>query len=251
MSGLHVSEWGKGPPVVVLSGCGCPGDHLEPLARALASDFRVLLPFSPGYPPSAPLTEGYSLERVETMIVDALTARGVHEAALVGYSIGAWRALSIAASASFRATRLVLLGGLASFTPDERKAYAGFAVMARTRSIPPGVLAGRMLSPAYASAHPEAAYGVERWVDPIDPDTLACELDALGRTPDVLSRVPSIDVPIVLHVGSCDAAAPVAKSREVLSAAKDARLEVVEGVGHAYLIEDFEGTCASVRAALS
>ena len=61
----------------------------------------------------------------------------------------------------------------------------------------------------------------------------------------------NLEIPIVARIGSADAAVPVTKAQELVSAARHGTLEIVEGKGHALMVEDQAGTVTSVLRALA
>lgn len=67
---------------------------------------------------------------------------------------------------------------------------------------------------------------------------------------DLRPRLAELDVPILARVGTADLATPPALSEEIVEHAARGHLELVEGVGHALIHEDLEGTVASTRRAL-
>ena len=55
----------------------------------------------------------------------------------------------------------------------------------------------------------------------------------------------------MVRVGTLDVAVPPALSQALASGLPRATLQLVEGVGHAIMIEDAEGTNAALRAFIS
>jgi pimeloyl-ACP methyl ester carboxylesterase len=104
---MHIREYGTtGPLVVVLhGGPGAPGSA-APVARELASSFRVLEPFQRGSG-SEPLTVARHVQDLHDLLeacrMDALPA-------LVGHSWGAMLALAYAAAHPGSVASLVLIG---------------------------------------------------------------------------------------------------------------------------------------------
>jgi pimeloyl-ACP methyl ester carboxylesterase len=104
-----------------------------------------------------------------------------------------------------------------------------------------------MLSASFLAAHPEARAEVMSWLSETTLDVLADELAAIVDGPHLVPQLAGLAVPLLARVGELDAATPVAFSEALVAAAPRATLEVVAGVGHALLLEDAAGTCASIR----
>lgn len=114
---LETREYGmSGPPVVVLhGGPGAPG-YMAPVARGLASAFRVLEPFQRGSS-REPLTVARHVQDLHALV--SRREDGDVRPALVGHSWGAMLALAYAAAHPRHAASLVLIG-CGTFDPAAR-----------------------------------------------------------------------------------------------------------------------------------
>ena len=129
---LHVTDTGSGPLVLLVHGCPSTTGYFAALVAALSPSCRVLVPELPGYGSSPPLPGEYTFARVQSMLEDEVLARGVEEVAVLGFSIGAYRALALALdSTRVRVTRLMLLSGIAGADDEVRERYRQLAGMAR------------------------------------------------------------------------------------------------------------------------
>lgn len=247
---MFVRESGRGPAVLLLHGAPSSPDDFDALTERLAPSRRVLVPVMPGYL-NEPIDEGtYSIARSVTLIEEALAAHGVTETAVVGFSAGALRAFGLALGGRVRVSALVTLGGLAGHDEAGRQsmsAFSGFVRSAQSLHDPQlvGLVVARMLSPAGAST-PEHAARVTNWLDCVTREALATELAALAESEDFYPRLGELRIPVLARVGSLDMAAPPPQSERIAAAVPGAKLEVVEGKGHALLIEDSEATIESV-----
>jgi 3-oxoadipate enol-lactonase len=225
-----------------------------PLAERLARSWRVLLVHLPGYGRSAPL-EPYSLEHSHALVEESLVARGVRDAHLVGFSGGAYRAFALASrrESALRARSVVSLAGVANFTEEEKEGLAQYVRLLRggiERPFDPfqagPILVDLMLSPR-GREHPLWVEDIRSWATAIVPDDLARELEAFIGAPDLRPRIAMLELPVLVRVGSIDAASPPERSRRIAEVATRAAFEEVPGVGHALLCEDFESTAASIE----
>lgn len=246
---MFVREAGRGSPVLLLHGLPSPAEDLLPLSAALAEQHRVLLPDLPGYGATPAPAGTYSFASVQRAIETVLAEHDARELAIVGFSGGAYRALALALGTSVHVTRVVCLGGTPGPSPEDRIAMRGFAAWLRSGADLRAVMAPRMLS-TRAQSDAEAVHRVESWLELCPPEVLAAELDGYADAEDLRVKLDQISSPLLLRVGSEDAAAPVALSEEIARAVPRARLEVVEGAGHALLIEDLPATIDVVRSFL-
>ena len=246
---LHITETGTGPAVLFLHGLPSPVDQMDALGATLEGR-RVLVATMPGYAGTAPAPGQQGVAAIEAMLLAALDTRGIEELDVVGYSMGAYRAVSLALSGRVRVGALVLLGPHVGLTAAEAEGMRGFATGLPAGADFTGVLAKRFLSKARAEA-PELARSVETWLGLAPAAVLIEELEDLAAAPSLLARVPELDLPITLRVGAEDVATPSAHAEDIAARARDAVLEIVPGVGHALLVEDFDETARAVGRGLA
>jgi 3-oxoadipate enol-lactonase len=183
---------------------------------------------------------------------EALVARGALEVAgAVGVSLGGYRALMLACNGRVKVRAVASLAGFVGLSAEERAQLKQFAQLARTRTVPVGLVVQQFLSPAFRASHPSIDRQVEAWPASIDPDSLADELDAGAMCEDLGARIASLAIPILARVGDMDVAVPPAHSEAIRSAARHCELQVVPGVGHLLLVEDAEGTQQAVESFLA
>lgn len=248
---------GEGAPVVLIHGTPSPADDLMPLAERLAARHRVLVPELPGYGGSAPLDDA-SFVRVTAALVRALADHDAGEPhAIVGFSGGAYRALHLALRGGVRPRVVVGLGALATLDDASREAFRGFAAAitadpaAVTSAAFRGLMAERMLSPAWRAAHPADADRVADWLTLTSPTYLAAELLATAELEDLRADLPSLAARVYLRTGGLDVATPPALAADIAARVPGARFDAVAGCGHALLIEDAAATIDAITAALA
>jgi 3-oxoadipate enol-lactonase len=248
---MFIKDVGRGPVVVILHGCPVPIAHYDPLVERLASTHRVLVPELPGYG-HTPTVEGPEiLERGLELLAEELRSRGVSEAALVGHSLGAWRAMQLALSSPLRVTRIVSLGGPPALDDAARPGWAQVAQLARSGADLTDVLVRPAISAAFRAAHPNIVDEILPWLRLPAGSTLADELAALAQAPDPSLHFAKIVVPVLLRTGTEDGVCPPALQERYARALPNARSEVVASCGHMPLLEDRDGTISSVTAFLA
>jgi len=248
---LFLRRTGQGRPVVFLGGCPTPWDVLAPFAAAISSTHEAIEVALPGYGASPQLPGRYTLDAARAAVETALLEAGVRECAVVGFSGGAYRALSLALGGRVSVTGVFSLSGFAALTAEESESFHQFASALRAGQDLRALAAPRFLSAAFAAAHPEAVRAVEDWLTAAPGEVIAGELDAFADAPDLTPALASLRVPVIARVGSADAATPLPHSEAIVTACPDARLEGVAGAGHALVYEDVEGTIASLRRLLA
>lgn len=216
-----------------------------PLAERLAQSYRVLLVHLPGYGRSAPL-EPYAMAHSHALVEETLLARGVREAHLVGFSGGVYRAFALAVRGNLVVRTIASLAGAADFTDDEKKGLLQYVAMLRAQVDPAPILVDLMLSPRGRESALSVT-DVRSWATASAPEHVARELEAFVAAPDLRPQIAELDVPVLLRVGSIDAASPPERSRRIAEIARHVWHEEVPGVGHALLCEDFDSTAASIE----
>lgn len=244
---LHLDVIGDGARnVVLLHGCPSPPSHLEGLARALGARYRVHLVHYPGYGLSPAPTKPYTMHDASAWIEEALVERGVREAALVGHSAGAYRALHLVARAKLNWTAVVALSGFARPLPEQAESYRTFAKLLPTGVDFTSTLVDLLLYPALRDRSPELAREVGGWLRAVAPEALALELLAMTEAEDLRPILRDRLVPCLAVVGEKDHNQPPDRSREISEAMPNGTLRVLPGVGHLPLVEDFQTTYAAI-----
>lgn len=216
--------------VVLLHGIGGPswGDSVPG-----AFDWPM-----PGFCGTAPLPE-MTFPALSLALRDAMDARGIGRAALVGHSMGGMVAQDFAATFPERVAKLVLYGTTPAFGGRD-PSFAEAFLRARL-----GPLEGRTM----AEAAPAMLDGV--FAEGTHPETVRMAADAMAAIPEDVYRetlrclttfdrradLPRIAAPTLLIAGELDGAAPLKTVRRMAEAIPGARLVVVPGAGHMVHLE--------------
>jgi pimeloyl-ACP methyl ester carboxylesterase len=105
----YLRTGGDKPPVVLLHGLTANGACWTPLARALESDYDVVLPDARGHGSSGVPADGYRYEDLAADVVDLMDALGLTSPVLLGHSMGAMTAAVVASQDPRRLKGLVLV----------------------------------------------------------------------------------------------------------------------------------------------
>ena len=108
---LHYLEAGRGAPVILLHGTGGEGARWTPQLQGLSSDFRVIALDQIGFGQSDKPMTNYHSGVFAGFLAGFMKAIGVQKASLIGQSMGAAVALSLAVEKPEMVERLVLVNG--------------------------------------------------------------------------------------------------------------------------------------------
>jgi 3-oxoadipate enol-lactonase len=241
---MKIDTFGTGQDIVILHSSPHDPGSFVPLAKRLASRARAHIVYLPGYggaPNTPPVSD---LLGVRDAIAHALIDRGITRPLIAGFSGGAYRALQLAASGAVGVRGFALFGGFACLTREHRVALHQFATALRSSN---DVLAGflallieRSFGAAFRNTNPTEAEKAVRGALANPKEIIADDVDALADSPDIRAALALMSVPIVACVGAEDVSVPPAYSQEIVSLAKGARLELLDGKGHGYLEESFD-----------
>lgn len=174
-------------------------------------------------------------ERIEDYADDLaqfLDALEIPRVVLAGLSMGGYVALAFAARHRGRLAALALLDTKA--TPDDEKGRAGrdasIDTISREGTNGPNAA---MMEKLFAADTPAAVReGVARMMRGARPEAMIAALAAMRDRPLRMELLPTLDLPVLVMVGSEDRLTPPSDSEAMVAALPRAELVVVEGAGH-------------------
>jgi pimeloyl-ACP methyl ester carboxylesterase len=191
----------------------------------------------PGHGRSA----GPALESVEALadwVVQLLDAAGVHEAALVGHSMGSLVALECAARHALRVSRIALVGTAVPMRVSDE-------LLTATRDDEP--LAQDMVNiwSHSAYAHYPSNPGPGFWVmgenlrlmERQAPGVMHVDFAACNAYGNGLAAAAKVACPALLLLGRRDVMTPPRAARELARNLKEAKVVEIAGSGHALMAE--------------
>lgn len=210
-------------------------------------DARVLLPDMPGLGKSAgELVEDWP--RMHDSLERALLARTSQPVHLVGYSLGSYHALVLALRGKLKVLSLTMLGPFPGNDQPALDALAALAVAVRSGALSwVDVVLNNCFSQEFISAHPAT---VARTRERISRCSVHALLEELARCPllaDLRPRLGELTMPVLVRVGDRDPSTKAEVGEAIAKSSANVRLEIVPGVAHDYLTQDFEGTVASIK----
>jgi pimeloyl-ACP methyl ester carboxylesterase len=243
---LAVDEAGAGEPLVLLHGLATTREIWGRVLPMLSQDRRVVTVDLPGFGDSEPVGAGFPLDDVADRIARGLAARGIRGPLdLVGHSLGAGVALTLAARRPRAVRRLVLVApaGLAPLPAYASRALAAAAepVLGMRRRLAPltDTEWGRRLLLGFA-----AADGAR--VEPLHARLMVLASAGAQRTSEALATITAADLrpllrqapaPLGVIWGAADRTVPIRHADAIRRERPDAELVVIERAGHVAMIE--------------
>jgi pimeloyl-ACP methyl ester carboxylesterase len=257
---LAVDELGHGEPLVLLHGLGATRAIWTTVAPVLARRRRVVTVDVPGFGESEPAGPGFELEAVADRIARGLAARGVGVPFdLLGHSLGAGVALTLAAARPRSVRRLVLSApaGFATYPqPAVRVLAAGLnRMLAARRALArlTDLAWGRRLLLANVAADP-------RTLSPTQARFIVDASAGARRSAEALATIASADLrplleraPATLGLiwGEQDRTVSPRIAQVIRAVRPDAELELIARAGHVAMVERPEAYVAAVEALLT
>jgi pimeloyl-ACP methyl ester carboxylesterase len=121
MSGVHITDKGKGHPIVLLHGFPLSGEIWKDLAEKLTLSYRVVTIDLPGFGQSKILPAGFSLKDVAQKINESLEQIDIDKCSLIGHSLGGYVALAMVKLRPELFTRLILFHSTPQADNEEKK----------------------------------------------------------------------------------------------------------------------------------
>jgi pimeloyl-ACP methyl ester carboxylesterase len=225
----HLEEEHLRPPIILIHGAG--GDHLHwpPEIRRLVGQ-RIFAPDLPGHGKSDGVGR-QSVADYARCILDLLDALHIHKAIIIGHSLGAAIALTLALDHPRHVLALGLIGGGARLkvSPDLVENTASPATLPHALQVIAEMAFSPKIEPhlkllamqRMAATRPTVFHG----------DFLACNQF------DVMDRLAKIHVPTLVLCGADDRMTPPRYSEYLASSIKHAQLVSIPDAGHMLMIE--------------
>ncbi len=245
---------GTGEPLLLIQGMS--GTHLswgEPFATDLERDFDVVAYDHRGIGRSDRIDNPFSIADLAEDAAGLLEALGWDTAHVLGISMGGMVAQELALRHPERIRTLALgctyCGGPGSaLAPQATLMKLSAGMMSGDREL--AIRTGFEVNVSTAFAAQEGAYETFRAMAkslPAPVPVIMLQMQAIAGH-DTSARLPSLTVPTLVIHGDEDRMLPVANGRLIASLVPDARLEVLEGVGHMFWWEQPERSAELVRA---
>jgi poly(3-hydroxyoctanoate) depolymerase len=250
---LRVARRGEGCPLLLLTGIGANVEMWDPLERLL--DGREIIAVdAPGTGlsdrPSRPLRMG-GLARTVLALLDEIDVQRVD---VLGYSFGGLLAQELAHRAPARIRRLILCATAQGTLVAPPRLLPALLLLTPARYYHPRLF--RLIVPHIAGGKtrrdPSALdrQAAARLSHPPDPLGYAYQLYA-GCGFTSLPWLHRLRQPTLILAGDDDPIIPLANPRLMARLIPDARLRVIPGAGHLFLVDEPERVVDEIRAFLA
>jgi pimeloyl-[acyl-carrier protein] methyl ester esterase len=238
---IYYEETGTGRPLVFIHGWAMSG-RVWHFQQELADSFRLITMDLRGHGHSSTAPDGYSLEGFVADVVALFEQLALTGALLVGWSMGAQVVLQAFSGLKLRLAGLLLVAGTPRFSADQDYPHG----------LPPVEVKGllRRLKRDYQKTMGDFFRGMfaEGEPDHAQYQRIIQEIVLNGRSPEPAAALQSlqilaeadlrpnlgqIDCPVLLIHGSKDTICLPAASRYMARELPMARLQMIEGSGHA------------------
>jgi pimeloyl-ACP methyl ester carboxylesterase len=235
---------GQGEPLVLLNGIAMSAASWEEIARPLAERFRVVRCdfrgqlLSPGEPPRDVLEHACD-------VVDLLDELAIDRAHLVATSFGGAVALLVAARWPGRVRSLVSIASADAFDDVMAEEVARWrqacfdSLAGGDRGLISDVLEPVVYSPDYLAAHGEERALRRRQIAALPDVWFKGLVGLLDSTPSVAlsGELAAVACPTLIVAAELDGFIPLARTRALADGIPGARFVLIEGAGHAVVVE--------------
>jgi 3-oxoadipate enol-lactonase len=236
---------------MLIHGVGADGTSWDPIATALAPEFRVLRLDLRGHGQSGHIEGGLTLDDFVGDVVDVLDACSVSTANIVGFSLGGMIAQGMALRHANRVDRLVLLSAVAGRTAEERERVQTRLAILQEQGIAAitGAAQERWFTPDFIARNPSLVAQRMRQLQENHAPSYAAAYTVLS-TSDLGDRLHAIRAPTLIATGEHDTGSNVRMARFMHAQIERSRLEILPRLRHSILVEAPELVTRLVRAFL-
>lgn len=226
---------GDGPPVVLLHPFPAHHEFWKPVAPALSSRYRLILPDLRGHGDSE-IGEGpATMEKHARDLDRVLDAAGVAKATLVGVSIGGYILFEFWRRFRARVTALALCDTKPQADSAEarlnRLKVAAEVVDQGTAPFIESMIP-RLLGRTTLAARPDLMDGARRMMQKMSPEDISLVQRGMAERPDSVADLKTISVPTLIAIGHEDVLSTVADGDLMRQYIAGSRFKVIPKAGH-------------------
>jgi 3-oxoadipate enol-lactonase len=237
---LAYADAGSGPAVVFLHGFPFDRSMWSGQVKRLSASFRVIAPDLRGHGETTVTRGPSTMEEMAEDVVSLLDELNVPRAVICGLSMGGYVALALYRAHPSRVRALVLADTRAKADTEEaRRTREENAQRALAEGMGPIVdsMLPKLLSERTREGERETVARVRRMMLGLKPEGAAAALRGMALRRDQTDLLASIDVPVLVVVGSEDAVTPPSDAEAMHALIEGSRLRVIEGAGHVSNVE--------------
>jgi pimeloyl-ACP methyl ester carboxylesterase len=226
---------GSGSPVVLLHPFPCHHEFWNPVAAALYSRYRLILPDLRGHGESE-IGEGPALiQKHASDVARVLGAAGVGKAAFVGCSIGGYILFEFWRRFRERVSSLVLCDTRPQADTAEGRANrlkAAAAVLEQGTEPFIESMIPKLMGRTTVAARPDLVDGARAMMHKMSAEDISPVLRGMAERPDSVADLKSINVPTLIVIGEEDLLSTVADGELMRQNIAGSQLKVIPKAGH-------------------
>lgn len=239
------------PAIVLIHGAGMDRTTWQLQSRWFAHHgYRVAAIDLPGHG----LSDGPPLETIDEMaewtagLIRELDLAPAH---IVGFSLGTFVALEIAAAAPDLVASLVLIGTGAAMPVHPELLSSSFDDVRRaSRLMTSWSLGSRAHKGGHQSPGMWLVGGSTALIDRSSPEALGHDMSACNAYTGAVDAARQVQCPVTFVLGTDDKMTPVRAAGDLLDAVDDKRVVVLDSIGHMMPIEDPIGARKAIAEAI-
>src|SRR5580704_11172397 len=226
---------GDGPPVVLLHPFPADYEFWLPVAQALATRYRVILPDLRGHGESGVGDGPATMEKHAADIARVLDHEEVRRAAFVGVSIGGYVLFEFWRKYRARVDALVLCNTKAQAdTPEARavRLQAATFVLERGTELFFGSMIPKLMGKTTRDTRPDLVEGALLMMRTMSPEDVAMAQRGMAERQDSVETLKTINVPTLLVTGDEDILTGVAEAELMRQNLSGSEINVIAKAGH-------------------
>lgn len=226
---------GNGPPVVLLHPFPCHHGFWNPIAAALDSRYRVVLPDLRGHGDSEVGAGPAFMAKHAGDIVGLLDAEGIGRAAFVGCSIGGYIMFEFWRRFRARVSWLALCDTRPQADTAEARANrlrSAASVLEQGTEPFLEMMVPKLMGRTTLAARPDLVDGARAMMRKMSAEDISLVLRGMAERPDSIADLKTINVPTLIVIGEEDVLSTVADGELMRQNIAGGRLKVIPKAGH-------------------
>lgn len=231
---LYFTEYGAGPPLLLVHGVMITGEMFAPIIDDLAAHHRVIVPDLRGHGRSRGLGAPYTAQQLATDLARLLDHLDIDTTAVLGYSQGGAIAQQLVLDYPERCQRLALVCTYAFNMATVRERLEGHLVPLLIRGLGMRRFAKLILAQGLKQVSKERAEWVIEVIAQQDPQLMIAAWRA-SMAFDSRDRLAEISCPTLVVAGGNDDAVPLHHARMLQHGIPQAEFVIVDNADHALI----------------
>jgi pimeloyl-ACP methyl ester carboxylesterase len=226
---------GSGPPVVLLHPFPCDHEFWHPVAAALESRYRLVLPDLRGHGDSEIGSGPVFMQKHASDISRVLDAEGIGKTAFVGCSIGGYVLFEFWRRFRARVTAIALCDTRPQADNAEARAnrlQAADAVLEQGTEPFIETMIPKLMGRTTVGTRPDLVAGARAMMRKMSAEDISQVQRGMAERSDSVADLKTIDVPTLIVIGEEDALSTVADGELMRQSIAGSQLRVIPKAGH-------------------